>query len=161
MKWVQSRLFTKSLNERPSGCDRFAINLYSPLSMNLCFGIKNSWHTIAWALHHEEGKGQESRAQVKTFSPSFPWPASAQDLQAWTKNPCGSKKHKFIYNGEYRLIANRSHPEGRSFDDLVIVFTSCPRILITFQVFLQQVRRLGPGCLVGLFNVKELISIVG
>lgn len=68
-------------------------------------------------------------------------------------------KHKFVPNNEFRLIANKSFPDGRSFNDLVGRY-DCTRIMsnysyFTFQAFLGQVRRLGPNCLISLFDIKD------
>jgi hypothetical protein len=88
-----------------------------------------------------------------------PFPAPWCKSQAFICQLFLIPKHKFKDDGEFRLIANRSFPDGRSFNDLVDR-RDCTGFIpgysyYTFQGFLEQVRRLGPRCLIGLFDVKD------
>eukprot|EP00456_Euglypha_rotunda_P039554 TRINITY_DN3047_c1_g1_i2.p1 TRINITY_DN3047_c1_g1~~TRINITY_DN3047_c1_g1_i2.p1 ORF type:complete len:731 (+),score=66.72 TRINITY_DN3047_c1_g1_i2:296-2194(+) len=88
-----------------------------------------------------------------------PFPSSWCDSQAFICQLFLIPKHKFINDGEFRLIANRSFPDGRSFNDLV-PRRDCTTFIpnysyFTFHSFLEQVRRAGPRSLIGLFDVKD------
>lgn len=90
---------------------------------------------------------------------SCPFPSSWCSSQAIISQLFFIPKHKFIKDSGFRLIANRSFPEGRSFNDLVPRRDSTAFIsdysYFSFQSFIEQIRRLGPRSLISLFDVKD------
>src|ERR1700722_4261314 len=68
-------------------------------------------------------------------------------------------KHKFIQDGQKRLIGNKSHPTGRSFNDLVPRLDSKEFIsnyeYFTFGNLLGEIQKAGKNCLLSSFDVKD------
>ena len=113
------------------------------------------------ALKHAMAKMEKELKKGFYLGPfdECPFPSPWCKSQAFICQLFLIPKHKFVKDGEFRLIANRSFPDGRSFNDLVDR-RDCTAFIpgysyYTFQAFLEQVRRLGPRCLIGLFDVKD------
>ena len=88
-----------------------------------------------------------------------PFPSQWCDKQAYICQIFFRPKHKFINDGQSRMICNKSFPPGRSFNDLVERRDTCvfnkDYKYFTFQAFLDQVRRCGRNSLIALFDVKD------
>lgn len=88
-----------------------------------------------------------------------PFPSSWCSSQAYISQLFFIPKHKFIKDSGYRLIANRSYPVGRSFNDLVERH-DCTKYIsgytyYTFQSFITRLQQLGSRCLIALFDIKD------
>ena len=68
-------------------------------------------------------------------------------------------KHKWVHDGQKRLIGNKSFPLGRSFNDLVPRRDTSHFIdgytYFTFNKLVESVRQVGPNCLLASFDVKD------
>ena len=88
-----------------------------------------------------------------------PFPNQWCDKQAIVCQIFLIPKHKWKHDGTFRLIANRSFPDGRSFNDLVerhdCKFWNPCYEYFTFQRFLSLVRKMGRNTLVSLFDIKD------
>jgi ribonuclease HI len=88
-----------------------------------------------------------------------PFPSKWSSSQAYISQLFFLPKHKWMKDSGFRLISNKSFPQGRSFNDLTerqdcTAFFSGYKYF-TFQSFMEQVKRLGPNCLFAQFDVRD------
>src|ERR1700744_4616992 len=88
-----------------------------------------------------------------------PFPNSWCGKQAIICKMFFKDKHKFIQDGQKRLIGNKSFPLGRSFNDLVPRLDSKEFIsnydYFTFGNLMEEIKKAGKNCLLASFDVKD------
>jgi len=88
-----------------------------------------------------------------------PFPSKWSNAQAYISQVFFRPKHKYKDDGQFRLIGNKSFPNGRSFNDLVDRQDTAALIpdykYYTFQTFLKDLRILGRNTLISQFDVKD------
>ena len=88
-----------------------------------------------------------------------PFPSSWCNKQAIICQIFFRPKHKFTNDGEFRMICNKSFPNGRSFNDLVerndMARFDPDYKYFTFQKFLEQIKRCGKNALIALFDIRD------
>jgi len=88
-----------------------------------------------------------------------PFPNQWCNKQAYICQLFFRDKHKFVQDGQKRLIGNKSYPENRSFNDLVPRQDTSYYIpnysYFTLTKLIAMIKQAGPNCLLASFDAKD------